>query len=366
MSKVIIRRAEYEDGNLKDTIYEILDKITHNIALSGKNVLIKPNLLSAAPPEKAITTHPVIIREVSKYFIAHGAGVTISDSPAVGSFRKILRECGVIDALKGVPVRFAEFEESRDVKVKEPFNRISLSADALNADIIVNLPKLKTHSQMLLTLGVKNLFGCVVGMRKPRWHLRTGIDKEMFAKLLIEIYRALKPSVTVLDGILALEGQGPGRRGVPKHFGVLLGSKDAAALDFTVARMLRIDPMTVPVNRAAYNAGLLNGVELDGEPCEISNFLLPRMTNLLFGPSRLHGFMRRHLIRRPAVESTKCGMCLHCVAYCPVSAVSAKEGILRFDYDGCIRCYCCVEVCPHGAMYTRQPLLGKIVKRLKK
>ncbi len=133
----------------------------------------------------------------------------------------------------------------------EPFKKIEIARDALEADVLINLPKLKTHSQMLLTLGVKNLFGCIVGFGKPQWHLRAGVDREVFATLLVRIYQAIRPKLTILDGILAMEGEGPGRGGQPKELGFLLGSADAVALDVAVCRLLGLGEDVLLTNKMA-------------------------------------------------------------------------------------------------------------------
>ncbi len=136
----------------------------------------------------------------------------ISDSPAMGSFDRILKESGIREALKGLDVECREFKRSVVVDVGPPFNKIEIAEDAMNADIVLNLPKLKTHTQMLLTLGVKNFFGCIVGLRKPEWHFRTGVDREMFARLLVRIYTAIGQSVTLLDGSPGHGGTGSGQK----------------------------------------------------------------------------------------------------------------------------------------------------------
>jgi ferredoxin len=219
---------------------------------------------------------------------------------------------------------------------------------------------------MLLTLGVKNMFGCVVGMQKPQWHFRTGVDRDKFAHLLIEIYRALHPSVTLLDGILAMEGQGPGKRGTPRHLGVLIGGKDALALDQVTAQMLTIDPQSVPVNSVATKMKLIETIEIDGEMIQVPDFASPELVDLMFGPPYLHTFMRKYLTQRPVEDRDLCQMCLECVTHCPVYAINEKNNALHFDYNKCIRCYCCIELCPHGAMKSTQPLAGRLINRFMK
>ena len=145
---------------------------------------------------------------------------------------------------------------------------------------------------MLLTLGVKNLFGCIVGLRKPQWHLRAGVDRELFAALLVQIYQAVKPRFTILDGILAMEGEGPGKGGRPKELGILLGSTDAVALDVAVCHLLGLDEEALLTNRVAGQCGLMDDpVEVVGDPVIIGDFQLPEATPLVFGPeihARLH------------------------------------------------------------------------------
>jgi ferredoxin len=257
------------------------------------------------------------------------------------------------------------FEHSLRVDVGEPFNMIDLAEDALNADMVINLPKLKTHSQMLLTLGVKNMFGCVVGFRKPEWHLKTGVNHAMFAQLLVLIHQKIKPAFTVLDGVLAMEGNGPGSGGTPKELGVLIGSRDTFAVDETVCRMLGMIPDRLPTLKAAAEMGLVeDGLDIIGHLPKISNFKLPDIVSLMHGPRLLHGFMRKHLLQRPVCDDLKCRACGDCLKMCVAKAISLLEKTLRFDYRQCIRCYCCIEVCPHGALYAMEPLAGRALRKI--
>jgi uncharacterized protein (DUF362 family)/Pyruvate/2-oxoacid:ferredoxin oxidoreductase delta subunit len=367
MPRVIFRKTEYRYETLKPLCFEIIDAAGGGSIRQGSLVLIKPNLLAPASPESAMLTHPLLVRAAVEYVLEKGGRPQVSDSPAMGSFEKVLESSGIREALEGLDVKLREFRESEIIEVGEPFRKIEVAKDALRADFVINLPKLKTHSQMLLTLGVKNLYGCVVGLRKPEWHFRTGVNREMFARLLVRIWSAVKPSVTVLDGILAMEGQGPGKSGTPKPLGVIIGSDDAVALDIAVCRMLGIDPADLLTNRVAREMGYAGGgFEIDGEVPEVRNFVLPEIAPLVFGPERLHGFMRRHLVQRPESDASVCRLCGECWRYCPAGAIRREKKGIRFDYDKCIRCYCCIEVCPHAALSAKETLTGKIVKKILK
>ena len=366
-STVIIRQASYDYQTLRPIIFEIADTFCRGLIRPGSRVVIKPNLLAPAPPDKAMVTHPLVVKAVAEYAIQKGGRVQISDSQAMGSFERVLNESGLRDALKGLDVEFKEFKKSVEIDVGEPFRKIEMAKDAMDADLLINLPKLKTHSQMLMTLGVKNLFGCIVGLRKPEWHFRTGVNRELFASLLVKIHGAIRPVVTILDGVLAMEGEGPGKSGTPRNLGIIAGSNDANALDITVCRMLGIDPYSVFTVKAARDMGHIpEDIEvLSGIPA-IENFKSPDIVPLVFGPQILHGFMRRHLVQRPLPNPSSCRLCGECWKYCPAKAISRERSRIQIDYDKCIRCYCCIEVCPHAALRTKEPLLGKAVRRLKR
>jgi uncharacterized protein (DUF362 family) len=366
VSTVLFRKAEYDYSILKPIIFEIIESIGGDKIQKGSHVIIKPNLLAPAPPEKAIVTHPLIIKTVTEYVIQRGATPQISDSPPMTSFEKVLKESGIMEALRGLKVECVEFKKSVFVDVGEPFKKIELAEDLLKADFIINLPKLKTHTHMLLTLGVKNLFGCIVGLKKPEWHFRVGIDRDMFASLLVKINQAINPDITIIDGILAMQGQGPGKRGEPRHLGVIMGSSNALAIDIAVCQMLGIDPLLLPTNNVAFKQGLIDkDINLDNDLPEIRDFKLPEMTPLVFGPERYHSFMRRHLVQRPECDDSLCRLCGDCQKYCPARAITGdRKRKIHFNYDKCIRCYCCIEICPHGALRARETLLGKIIRTL--
>jgi uncharacterized protein (DUF362 family)/NAD-dependent dihydropyrimidine dehydrogenase PreA subunit len=302
-----------------------------------------------------------VIRAAAEYALAKGGRVRIGDSQALGSFDRILKVSGTRQALAGLDVEFAEFSASRKVDIGEPFGMIDLAADALDADIVINLPKLKTHGMMMLTLGVKNLFGCVVGLRKPEWHMRAGVNQDLFARLLVQISHTVNPAVTLLDGILAMEGAGPGKSGKPRRLGVLLGSNDPVAVDRTACVLVGMDPGALPTNRAAGELGLDRGeVEIDGVMPEVLRYEIPGVRNT----GMLATLLRNQLVRKPVADDRTCVLCGDCVKYCPAKAITEEGERLRFDYEKCIRCFCCLEVCTHGALRIRESLPARLARSL--
>jgi Pyruvate/2-oxoacid:ferredoxin oxidoreductase delta subunit len=235
----------------------------------------------------------------------------------------------------------------------------------MEADLVINLAKLKSHAQMYMTLGVKNLFGTVVGLRKPQWHMRAGVDRTMFAKLLVRIHQAVAPAFTIVDGILALEGQGPGKSGRPRALGLLVGGADAHAVDKTVCTLLGLDPNELLTYRLARELGFFDGdVHVNGDIHIVDDFKFPELHTLSMGPESLNRFMRRYVIQKPVVDNQRCKLCGECWQICPAQVISHNVKGIRFDYQGCIRCYCCLEVCPHGAIQAKEPLLGRLRRRL--
>jgi uncharacterized protein (DUF362 family)/Pyruvate/2-oxoacid:ferredoxin oxidoreductase delta subunit len=365
MSDVIVKKAIYDHITLKKIIFEMMDALGGGEINSGVRVLIKPNFLCPAKPESGILTHPFVTKAVAEYLLHKGCKLQISDSPAMGSFQRVLKEGEYQKVFSDLDVKLVPFTTSVKKDIGPPFGEIDIAADAMTFDVVINLAKLKTHSQMLLTLGVKNLFGCIVGMRKPEWHLRAGVDREMFAKLLIRIYNAVSPSITIIDGILALEGQGPGRSGTPRELGILVGSRSAADADMAICKLLGIDPKQLPTLNAANKMGLVaDSISINGYHPQISNFNLPVLAPLTFGPKRFQGFIRKHMLQRPVVDPKRCKQCGECWNYCPAAAISKDIEPLSFDYSACIRCYCCIEVCPHGALSAKETVPGRVIRRL--
>ena len=363
MVDVLFKNSSYVATDLSDTIFDIMDEAGGDRIQPGMRVLIKPNLLLPAVPERAITTHPLVVNAAVEYVLEKGAGPVVADSPGMGTFEKILRKGGYLDATGGLDVVFRPFRESVNVDIGKPFGSISLAREALQADFVINLAKMKTHAQMLLTLGVKNMFGCVIGLKKPEWHFKAGIDRAMFARLLVQICRTVAPGITLVDGITAMEGQGPGKSGTSRKMGLIAGSRNVYALDMTLCKVLGLDPDLLQTHSAAKELGLLpESINLKGRFHVVDDFAFPNIGPLTMGPKMLQGFMRRNMIQKPIANNKTCKLCSECWKYCPAKAITHNIKGIRFNYDTCIRCYCCLEICPHGAIRMHEPLLGRMIR----
>jgi uncharacterized protein (DUF362 family)/Pyruvate/2-oxoacid:ferredoxin oxidoreductase delta subunit len=234
------------------------------------------------------------------------------------------------------------------------FKQLEIDQTVLEADVIINLPKWKTHVQMLLTLGVKNLFGCIPGPRKALWHLKAGEDRKTFAQILVDLYQVIQPSLTLLDGIVGMEGNGP-NSGRPIPLGLILASGDSLSLDQIVCDLLGISRKSLLTNRVAFEQGLgKDKIDVVGERVEdvkISNFQFPTLSQMDWNlPGFLTKALKNAFTSRPFIEEERCKACDRCEEICPPKALARKGKDLIFDYEQCICCFCCLEVCPEGAI----------------
>jgi len=330
----------------------------------GERVLLKPNMLSAKPPEAAVTTHPAILKAVIRLVQRAGAVALVGDSPGFGSLRAVARRSGLLAVVEECGAELAEFSETRVVNSGGAFKRFEVAAAYLDADRVINLPKLKTHEMMTLTCGVKNLFGILVGAAKPAWHLQAGFDRELFARVLLEIYQIRPPDLTIVDAIIAMEGDGPGS-GDPRQVGLVLAGVNPVAVDLIAGEIAGIPKKLLFVEREAKKLGLPGSdreqIEIFGaDPAElhIPPFRLPQLSDVEFGlPRFIKNRLRKHLTTRPVQIPDRCLLCGVCVKGCPPGVIRIEGRNLRFDYDRCIRCFCCRELCPEAALDVRKGIL---------
>ena len=334
----------------------------------GQKVLIKPNMLAGKTPEKAVTTHPEIVRAVIKQAQAAGGIVSLGDSPGIGSPESVARKCGIMAIVEETGIRFAPFEKSIKLPISSGiFHDLEVAEDVLQADVIINLPKLKTHQMMGMTCAIKNMFGAVVGLRKPGLHLQAGTDKAFFALLLLELCETLAPALTIVDAVVGMEGEGPGS-GDPVKIGALLAGAHPQAVDTVAAELLGLRPQQVWTQQKALDTqrpgAQLAEIELAGEALphlRMTGFRPAKMTDVNFG---LKGILKRtlkqSLTARPEPDHRRCQLCNACVTHCPPQAMKIEHQQLKINYDLCIRCFCCQELCPHAALTTKQGVLLRL------
>lgn len=341
----------------------------------GQRVLLKPNLLLGKPPDKAITTHPAIVKAVIELVREAGGRPFIGDSPATFPFSNSggINEIAAITGIKKVAdemgVEVVDFNEAITVKGPQGaiFKEYEIAKEVINADVVINLPKLKTHSQMVLTCAVKNLFGCIPGARKVQWHYKAGVDRIYFARMLVEVSQIINPVLTIVDGIIGIEGDGPGSAGTPRHIGLIVAGTDCSAIDLVISKIAGVAEDQVPTIIAAREKGIIQGMDevvLLGEPIGkvmISDFKLPSTIDLEFGPKAMRGIIKESMMIKPIEDRDICTLCGECAEICPPGVITVGKKRLEIDYRRCIGCFCCIEVCPQGAMRSKKGLLASFL-----
>jgi uncharacterized protein (DUF362 family) len=270
----------------------------------GDRVLLKPNLLTGARPTKECVTRPEIAYCVAKMVQAAGGKPFLGDGPAFGSARGVAKANGYLPLTEELNIPIVEFSGKRYATIGEEFNHLLLSKEAMEADVVINLPKVKSHMQLTVTLGVKNLFGCVPGKMKAWWHMEAGKDADRFGDMLVETARSINPDLTILDGIIGHEGNGPSA-GEPRDLGILAASTDVFAIDVAMLEILKIDPAIVPISRAAKRLNLCHDLSTIDFPLmhptelQIDGWKLPdKMMPIDFGAPRVVKSTFKHLYVR--------------------------------------------------------------------
>ncbi|MDM8001103.1 MAG: DUF362 domain-containing protein [Dehalococcoidia bacterium] len=374
-SRVALVRCENYDP---DAIYQAavkgLDLIggISNLVRSGERIVLKPNVLYGTNPEKGISTHPAVFRAVGKILQESGARVSYGDSPSFAGAEGHLRRCGLKQVADEMGIELADFDKGRTVSHKDGLliKSFVLANGVLDSDGVVNLPKLKTHPLTRLTGAVKNQFGCIPGLLKSQYHVKLP-DPYDFATMLVDLNTLVRPRFCVMDGIVAMEGNGP-RSGRLRKLDVLLFSTDPVALDATACRIINLDPEIATTSKPGEKAGLgtyhSENIELVGEGLEsffCRDFDVIRTPQEHCTQNRIMAFVKNRVCERPVIAKAKCTGCGMCVKMCPVDpkAVDWRKGDREkppvHDYDRCIRCYCCQESCPEGAISARGTVLGR-------
>jgi len=377
LSKVALVRCEnYEYENVRRAAKKGIDLLggPDLFARSGEKILFKPNWLVADPPEKLTVTHPMVFKAMVEIFKPTGALLSFGDSPAIQSPEFAAKMTGFLPIAKAEGVTLADFKQGREIVFNEGIQnkRFVIANGALDCSGIISLPKLKTHGLERMTGCVKNQFGCVPGALKGEFHVKlaSAID---FARMLVDLNAFLKPRLYVMDGIIAMEGNGP-RGGKAKPMKVLLFSADPIALDATVCRMIDINPefvATIKLGMQAKAGTWKNEeIELIGDPFESfvdKEFDVKREPVQPYSRGKGSNLIRNAIVPKPYILAEKCTQCGTCVKACPVNpkAVDWHDGNKKlppsYVYERCIRCYCCQELCPEGAVELKVPFIRKLL-----
>lgn len=345
---VSIARATYDEPGI-ERLLEPLGGMQRFIE-KGDRVLLKVNLLTGREPEKAVTTHPDLVRAVARAVRDAGGRPFIGDSPG-GPFsewnlRMVYQKSGLEELAReeGISLNYDTGARKIDIPGGRRLKRAPFCTYFLEADKVIALPKLKTHSFQYLTLACKIMYGTVSGLTKARYHARFP-NRNVFADMLLDVLRVAAPHLVIMDAIVGMQGQGP-NSGDPVRIGCVLASANPVAMDIAVCGMIGIEPVGIPILKRA----------------KIRNLWPERIEYPLLNPGDvpIHGFRlpntAEHLVsgekasKKSPVVTEKCIGCGECEKICPKGAIKVEEEVARVDYSTCIRCFCCHEVCPEDAI----------------
>lgn len=380
MSKVVvIQCASYNYNEVKEAVKRGLDLIggAQAFVRPGEKILLKPNLLTGEPPEKCVTTHPAVFKAVGELLQSEGAILSYGDSPGFGSPEAVARKSGIAEAAQELGIGLVDFRNGEEVFFAEGIQnkKFVIAKGVLASDGIVSLPKMKTHGLTQMTGSIKNQFGCVPGILKGEYHVKLP-DLRSFSQMLVDLNKFLKPRLFIMDGIMAMEGNGP-RGGRPRNMNVLLFSSDPVALDATVCRIIDLQPEVIPMLELAMKSGLgtyrQGEIELLGDDIGLfaaTDFDVKKESDVR--PNKMPGLLTNLLITSPVIKKDGCVMCGVCINVCPVTPKAlgwynsdhTKPPV--YNYNRCIRCYCCQELCPEGTIVPKTPVLRRLMQGVKK
>ncbi|WP_440953349.1 DUF362 domain-containing protein [Methanococcoides sp. FTZ1] len=368
----IVRCKDY--SHAKQAVREAIDLIggLDGIVFPGARVLLKPNLLSAKPPEEAVTTHPAIVSAICELVVEAGGIPIVGDGAGIthpGVTDEALDVSGIREVAQRAGAEVLSFETSgyelTDVPKPSHFSQLYIAKPVLDADVVISLPKLKTHELTLFTGSVKNMFGAIPLKLRKEAHLLG--KKDLFSGAVVDIYSTRVPDLALMDGIVGMEGNGPSR-GTPVNAGILMASYDCVSLDVVASKLIGLDPMKVPTNRAAIERGYgtqepeICGVPLDDVRMK---FRLSGTTLVGSAPPFLVRRLGKFFTIRPFINTLQCTMCGACVMNCSAHAIEQKDGKLVINDKRCILCYCCRELCPSGAVKMKRSLFARILFKIR-
>ncbi len=353
MPRVMIHQASYENvGKAVDRAFELFP-----LAISGKKVLIKPNVLRASMASEGIVTNPAVLRAVvDKVETMKPAAIVVGDNPGLfdyGSNETSFRKTGLMEAAKGYYQNIGG--DSQRVDFNPAYMpAVNVSRAVLDADIIISLPKFKTHGLTVMTGAIKNSYGILPGAQKAQLHKAAG-NAERFQEMLVDVFRLRVPDLFIMDAVVGMEGNGPASPDL-RDIGVIIASDNAVALDSVVALMMGCEPGRLRFLQKAKEIGLgdydLGKIEVIGKLKPVPDFKLPPFGGqIMLQNEAIQALIKNRILMRPRADRDLCTGCGTCVDQCTVSALSiGDDNVPVVDADTCISCFCCQEMCPEKAI----------------
>lgn len=380
MEKVaLLKCTEYDVDVIEKKLregFELLggSSFLRKLIPQNSKVLLKPNFLTVIEKGSPVITHYAVFEAVVRIVKEYSNNISFGDSPGSGDTRKAAEKSGLMEVADRYGVKFADFNDEVHVELKNPlmYKFWNVARAAYEADVVITLPKLKTHAMMYYTGAVKNQFGCVPGSKKAEWHTKLP-DAVNFSKMLFDLNDVVKTSFAIIDGIIAMEGNGP-RNGTPKKMDTIIMGQSLTAVDSTAVRLIGYDNvLSVPFLKVAHDtkwgAVLPGEIEVLGEKIEnmkCKDFKLSRSAKVVnFITPALNKFAANLTAPDPVVVDEKCIGCKKCDEVCPekpkvISFVQRNGKVVpKWNYRNCIRCFCCQELCPRGAIVTKDKPLAK-------
>jgi uncharacterized protein (DUF362 family)/NAD-dependent dihydropyrimidine dehydrogenase PreA subunit len=367
-TKVALARCKNYDAEQVDSavnkVVNLLGGIEKIIRPNSK-VLIKPNLLTDSKPEDCITTHPRVVESVISLVKRTNAKIYLGDSPSMVGQRKDIERVYVATGMRDICQRQNIELVYFDKAILK--GGIPITEWVERCDYIINVPKFKTHGLTRLTAGIKNSFGLVLGMHKVKIH-KDCLDIDKFSIKLVDIFELIKPELTIVDAVIALEGDGPGSSGTKTDSELILASQDAVAIDSVLAIIMGLFPKDIPTTKEAARRNLgeaeIDNIEIMGEKIGefiYSDFKLPKQSLIYAMPKPVIELAKKFIWHKMQVIEEKCQSCGKCIEICPGGAIDSKKNKALIDIKKCILCSCCQEICPHGAINVKKSLLLKLL-----